>query len=55
MQQTSGGGGGGWGAKGGSGGKSQPAGAGGFAIKRTKAVTRPDYWILGGLVYGESR
>ena len=53
--ERGGGGGGGWGAKGGSGGKSQPAGAGGFAIKRTKAVTRPDYWILGGLVYGESR
>ena len=52
--ERGGGGGGGWGAEGGSGGKSQPAGTGGFAIKRTKAVTRPDYWIIGGLVYGES-
>ena len=52
--ERGGGGGGGWGAKGGSGGENQPAGDGGFAIKRTKTVTRPDYYILEGLVYGES-
>ena len=50
------GGGGGWGAPGGSGGggKKMTGGDGGFAIKRTKTVTSADYWILGGLVYGES-